>query len=143
MIKATLGFIYTPLLDQVLLIQKSKPVFHKGLLNGLGGKTDPGETAAQCIAREVQEESGLVIQEEDWLQIGSLKWTEWSVDVLVAKYSGDQNKALSLTGDPVTWYETNKLPANVVSNLNWLIPLGIDCLKQQHPPQVVVTYQEK
>ena len=34
---------------------------HKGKWNGLGGKFDTGESPEQCIIREVEEESGLLI----------------------------------------------------------------------------------
>lgn len=36
---------------------------HQGKWNGLGGKLLPGETPEECVTREVQEESGLILQE--------------------------------------------------------------------------------
>jgi len=35
---------------------------HEGKWNGLGGKIEPGETPEECVIREVQEESGLLIK---------------------------------------------------------------------------------
>lgn len=35
---------------------------HQGKWNGLGGKIEPGETPEDCVIREVQEESGLIIK---------------------------------------------------------------------------------
>jgi 8-oxo-dGTP diphosphatase len=37
--------------------------YHRGRFNGLGGKFEPGETPEACLAREVREESGLVVEE--------------------------------------------------------------------------------
>jgi 8-oxo-dGTP diphosphatase len=34
---------------------------HEGKWNGLGGKLEQGETPEECVIREVQEESGLII----------------------------------------------------------------------------------
>ena len=43
---------------QLLLIERRFPPL-QGLLNGVGGKLEPGETPRQCILREVAEETGL------------------------------------------------------------------------------------
>lgn len=42
----------------LLLIERRFPPL-QGLLNGVGGKLEPGETPRQCILREVAEETGL------------------------------------------------------------------------------------
>lgn len=36
---------------------------HEGKWNGLGGKFEPGETPEECVQREVEEESGLRLNE--------------------------------------------------------------------------------
>jgi len=41
--------------DQILLIEKLRGI-GKGKINGPGGKIDPGETPAECVVRECQEE---------------------------------------------------------------------------------------
>lgn len=53
----TLGFV---LADgkYVYLMRKDHPDFQAGKLNGVGGKLEPGETFADCMAREAVEESG-------------------------------------------------------------------------------------
>jgi 8-oxo-dGTP diphosphatase len=40
---------------------KKENDMHAGKWNGLGGKLEPGETPEECAAREIREESGLVI----------------------------------------------------------------------------------
>ena len=49
---------------QTLMLHRIKKEndMHEGKWNGLGGKLDPGETPEECIIREVEEESGLTIQ---------------------------------------------------------------------------------
>lgn len=139
MIHSTLGFIYTPDFQQVLLIEKEKPEFHKGKLNGLGGKNEPNETALACITREVKEESGLFIAETEWLAIGTLSWDVWYVEVFAAVYK-NKKTAVSPDSDKVAWYPTQKLPSNVLTNLPWLIPLGKDALTNDSPPFVKTVY---
>lgn len=130
MIPSTLGFIYTSDLSKVLLIKKQKPVFHKDKLNGLGGKNEVGETTRQCIVREVLEEAGLNILTKDWQKIGSLKWTEWQVTVFVAIYKGKDITNKIMKENQVAWYSVKDLPDNIISNLSWLVPMGVDVLKQ-------------
>lgn len=50
---ATLMFVVQG--DRILLIDKLRGI-GKGKVNGPGGKIDPGETAAECVVRECQEE---------------------------------------------------------------------------------------
>ena len=46
---------------RVLVIQRGKPP-SAGLWSVPGGKLEPGETLAQAVAREVREETGLVVE---------------------------------------------------------------------------------
>jgi len=47
--------------DRVLVIQRGKPP-GAGLWSIPGGKLEPNETLAQAVAREVREETGLVVE---------------------------------------------------------------------------------
>jgi 8-oxo-dGTP pyrophosphatase MutT (NUDIX family) len=140
MIHATLGFIYTSDLNYVLLIEKQKPISHKGKLNGLGGKNEEGEDGKSCIAREVKEESGLEISSDDWQLVGNLSWEDWDVEIFASIYKGNKEDVVPEKDKKIDWYPTKKLPDNVIENLLWLIPLGIDCLLNTNPPIVKVTY---
>lgn len=142
MIPSTLAFIYTPDFSEVLLITKHKPVFHKGLLNGLGGKCKTGETPIACVQREIKEESNLDIAESKWKSLGLLSWTEWEVTVFAAVYSGAKTDVKSLTEDAVSWYPVTQLPVNIISNLSWLVPLAVDVLTQKTPPTITVEYPD-
>jgi 8-oxo-dGTP diphosphatase len=48
---------------RTLMIHRIKKAndMHQGKWNGLGGKLEPGETPEECAAREVLEESGLLV----------------------------------------------------------------------------------
>lgn len=47
--------------DRVLVVQRGAPP-GEGLWSVPGGKQEPGETLAQAVAREVREETGLVVE---------------------------------------------------------------------------------
>lgn len=64
-----------------------------GKYNGLGGKFEPGESPEMCLAREVLEESGLVVEEavlKGFITFPAFDGTDdWYVFVyLVTKFSG-------------------------------------------------------
>ena len=52
-----LGFYFDG--DRVLLINKTKPEWQRGKLNGLGGTVESGEAPILGMVREFREESGL------------------------------------------------------------------------------------
>ncbi len=133
---ATLGFVFTPDFQQVLLIRKRRPNWQAGKINGVGGKTEPGESPRACISREMQEESGLVISPELWQKITVLRWDVWEVEVFASVYVGKQTDVVTLTDEEVTWFPATALPAEVMSNLRWLIPLSVDVLTNPTPPVV-------
>ena len=51
--------------EKTLMIHRNKKAddYHKGKWNGLGGKFNPGETPEECVKREVEEESGLIVKD--------------------------------------------------------------------------------
>ncbi|ABN67797.2 predicted protein [Scheffersomyces stipitis CBS 6054] len=59
-LKYTLGLIYCPETNEILLLNRYKSPW-MGKWNGVGGKLDADETPLQCIVRETKEETGLDI----------------------------------------------------------------------------------
>ena len=52
-------FLFTPDFKNVWLIEKQKPEWQKGCLNGIGGKIEENELPIQAANRELFEESGV------------------------------------------------------------------------------------
>jgi ADP-ribose pyrophosphatase YjhB (NUDIX family) len=50
----------------VLLIEKNRPQWQAGLINGIGGKIEAGETALEAMVREFREETGGITFQEQW-----------------------------------------------------------------------------
>lgn len=57
--------------DQILMLRRSNPP-NQGLWNGVGGRLEPGESARDCILREVREETGYHIADVTFC--GLLTW---------------------------------------------------------------------
>lgn len=65
------GFFFDRSRSRVWLIRKKRPEWQAGLLNGIGGKIEPGETAHAAMVREFEEEAGLRI--ERWEEVVRLE----------------------------------------------------------------------
>lgn len=86
--ESTLVFIFNPNLDKVWLIKKESPEWQRGLLNGLGGKTEGEESPIDCAIRELQEESGLI--KKDLVEVGSMVGIGWRTTI----YTGVTSETL-------------------------------------------------
>lgn len=138
--KYTLGFLFNQDLTKVLLIHKQRPVWQKGMINGLGGKFENQESAFVCIVREVKEETNLSTNSQDWTKFAELHSSKFAVDVMANIYFGQESDAVSNEDQWVEWIEVKNLPKNVMTNLTWLIPLALEKLKEKELKTVVATY---
>ncbi len=136
-----LGFIFTPNFDEVLLIEKQRPDWQRGKLNGIGGKVEDGETSAACMAREAREECGLVSGPEHWTYVGAMHGEGWSVDVYALIHRDTEHTLETTTDETVAWYSVATLPDRALTNLPWLIHLAIDKLKHDTFHSCTVRYR--
>ena len=72
-----------------LMVHRNKKAndIHEGKWNGLGGKFEAGETPEECVKREVEEESGLLIQNprlHGLIMFPNFKANDWYVFVFTA-----------------------------------------------------------
>ncbi len=127
MSKYVLGFYFDETMDSVVLIEKKKPKWQEGLLNGLGGKIEDGEVPAQAMQREFKEECGVDVS--DWVYIATMYGNDWSVEVFYAiAERGDKFDSVDSKEDEkvITIGVSELLEWDIVSNLQWLIPLCVD-----------------
>jgi 8-oxo-dGTP diphosphatase len=71
---ATLGYIFSPDRQQVLMIHRNARAddFHFGKYNGLGGKLEAGEDVVSGFKREIREESALECERLELA--GTISW---------------------------------------------------------------------
>lgn len=138
----SVGFILDKSLKKVLLIHKLNPAWQRGLVNGIGGKIEPGEDALSCMVRETLEESGLKTDKSLWTFLGIIESANWRVDVFSYKYSGKLQDARTCGKEKIEWFDSDKLPVNVVTNLKWLIPYAMDHINDTELNTFRVSYFE-
>ena len=118
-----LALLFTPDRGRVVLIRKTRPAWKVGRVNALGGKVVPGESAGDAARREVREEAGVDVRE--WEEF--LVWDD-PVYRMHALRAFDQaaGEAHTAEDQEVFLAEVDDLPATLIANLRWLIPLGLD-----------------
>ena len=128
-----LGFAFSSDRKSVILVEKNRPEWQAGKINGVGGHVNEGETDKAAMIREFKEETGhegpfwdefLIMTGRTWVvhcfctlfpDVGSLKFpVEFPV-----KDAADEIKAVRI-------YSVAALPDNVLYNLRWIIPLALD-----------------
>lgn len=98
--------------DQVLLAMKKRG-FGAGKWNGYGGKLESGESPKTGAVRELQEESGLIVQEEKLEQLAVILFKFEEVPLFechvfsTREWMGDLAETEEMRPE---WYQISKLP---------------------------------
>lgn len=129
-----LGFCFMGGGSEVVLIRKNKPAWQKGMLNGVGGKIEPGENAMEAMFREWREETGTHLT--NWHRFVTMDFSGAVVHVFKCCLEGFL-EVKSPTTEPVYIFRVSdvlggKLP-RVIPNLKWLIPMALHDSNVDHP----------
>jgi 8-oxo-dGTP diphosphatase len=118
-----LALLFTANRRQVVLMRRMRPLWQAGRVNALGGRPGDGESPGDAARREVREESGVDVKE--WTEV--LVWddAEYRMHVMraVSELAG---AARTMEDQEVFLADVESLPANVIDNLRWLVPLALD-----------------
>jgi 8-oxo-dGTP diphosphatase len=118
-----LALLFTANRRQVVLIRRTRPVWQADRVNALGGRLMDGESPGDAARREVREESGVDVKQ--WAEV--LVWddAEYRMHVMraVSELAG---AARTMEDQEVFLADVESLPANVIDNLRWLVPLALD-----------------
>lgn len=132
-IRYVVGFLFD-YGKRVLLINKTKPEWQKGKLNGIGGKIEPGETPLEAMIREFEEEAGLYIG--TWSNFATFIGKDYDIYFYRANLWIVKDKPKSMTEEKIEWIEYDSLPAHIVPNLSWIIPMAI-YMKRDHKAEII------
>lgn len=123
----TAGFLFTDDGQFVVLVQKNKPEWQRGLWNAIGGKVEDGETPLECMRREFKEECVFGAHELRWEQFATLRGADWEVHFFRAFHPirwhwTDKNYGLET--EVVKIWNVRHLPG-VIPNLHYLVPMAL------------------
>ena len=139
--EGAVGFYFTPDLERVALIEKLKPNWQKGLLNGIGGKLEPGESPAQAMKREFMEEAGLLIN--DFKQFAALRSNIYTVHFFACTGTNVKN-VKTLTEEKVDVYSVKLLdPKHCVYHLPWMIAMAQEFLRNGGKTEPYDIYEKR
>lgn len=120
------GFAYCD--GEVLLIEKMRPEWQRGYMNGVGGHIEEGERPCEAMRREFREETAMDTSALQWVERVRLLGCGWQVLFFRAWLDRVERDSVRMTTDeePV-WVPMNRLwSLPVLPNLRWLVPLCYD-----------------
>ena len=132
MVNYVLGFAFSDDTQHVVLIEKKRPGWQSGKLNGVGGHIEPGETSANAMMREFREETGVDLR--NFYRYGNLRGGAFSID-LYTTYTDMIYQVKTMTDEMVRWYLVDGVrysTSNVIPNLRWLIPMALSLRLGEH-----------
>lgn len=129
------GFLFDDNGGRVVLIEKQKPSWQKGLYNGIGGKIEANELPDEAMRREFEEETGVDV--EGWTRFARLKGesdVEWRVHFF---YTLNTNALLDVKDGrqpteerPFVFWIDELRTVPKIPNLAWLIPMALTMSKE-------------
>lgn len=136
---SVVGFLFDDPVTSVVLIEKKRPEWQKGLLNGPGGKIKNGETPETAMAREFFEETNLWIPPGMWREFARMTCDNSDIETIcftaklaVATYlrdmvrNGTDEKVIVLPVHCIT------VGLPTIPSVQWLVPLALDTNKTAH-----------
>jgi 8-oxo-dGTP diphosphatase len=135
-----LGFAFDKTKKHVVLIEKQKPDWQKGSLNGVGGKVETyDENIYAAMAREFKEETGVDTNKEEWSHFASMTFKNDVMGGMAVVYcfrlfSDAVYDCQTMEAEKVSLYSTD-INASIyepytacqhIKNLKVLIPMAKD-----------------
>lgn len=115
--KYVVGYLFNKK-DEVCLIEKNRPDWQKGRMNGVGGHIEDDETPEQAMIREFKEEAGATVK---WREFCFLHGPTYELYCFTSR---DDVKVDTMTDEVISWYHIDKLPEKILPNLKWMIPMA-------------------
>ena len=141
--KYVLGYAFNKDLDKVILINKNRPEWMAGKLNGVGGKIESGEEAIDAMVREFEEETGIATKANDWMVVTTLyKSLEFHISVFTT-VTDKIFEGTSTTDEFISIYSVQDIHLlgrrnALIYNVPWQIEMSLAQIKNPFIYDVVV-----
>jgi 8-oxo-dGTP diphosphatase len=122
------GFQFNFAGNRVALVRKLRPSAQFGLLNGVGGHVERGETSRAAVRREFREEAGLDQPETLWKHFASLRTHTENLVSFFSSFTDEVEKVRTVTDEVVGVYDVAVVTTyrrQNVSNLLWLLYMAL------------------
>ena len=126
--------------SHIVLVQKTKPDYLRGMWNGPGGKVEEGEIPHEAMMRELREETGLsavVTMEHAFIEMiasreGESDWRIWFFEIRLPH--ADLEEARQQPGEELVAVRSIQMldRRRLVPNLCWIIPYMLDDYRTEH-----------
>lgn len=146
MTEYVLGFAFAT--DQhaqtyVALIEKLKPEWQRGKLNGIGGKIEKSDLSRNgAMSREFHEETGVETERDSWIQFAKMEFDDAAVFCYVGRMDWEKfNSLWSPTPEQVIKVRADRLWSfKPMRNLSWLVPMAQAWLNDPTMPRLVIQH---
>lgn len=135
-VRYSIGLAFDESLKHIVLILKNKPAFLQGLWNAPGGKLEENETPLDCVVREYEEETGVIINSEQWIEIFDCKndIMGYTLNVFFAK-NDNIFKATTTTDEKIQIVKVDNLDMyQLAPNIRWMVPFCMTASKSFELP---------
>lgn len=141
------GFMFSPDLQQVALIRKTKPKWQAGKLNGVGGSIEPNESDLDAMVREFLEETAELTDPNFWRHYLTMEGINddgapFGVEFFCT--TGDLQMLVSATEEQIETLPLWQIfpgRKDMIENLPWLIGMALDHLQDGRPSYATVFYE--
>lgn len=135
------GFAFSRNRENLVLIEKQRPEWQKGFLNGVGGKVEKEDLSIfEAMKREFEEETGVKTFEKDWTHFATMTFEDdimgsSAIIYCFKMFSNLIYQCKTIEQEEIKIFNITNLENNVfptligekiIKNLDVLIPLALD-----------------
>lgn len=123
-----LGLIFNKSKNKILLVEKRKPEWMKGMWNGIGGKIEEGEKSIEAMIRETIEETTYNFTFTHTITFICPGGTVFVFKAFCTN-ANDQISYEQAENEELRIWPLYNLPVTMMANLKWIIPLSLSSVQ--------------
>jgi 8-oxo-dGTP pyrophosphatase MutT (NUDIX family) len=139
MVRYVVGLMFSEDSKMVLMIEKQRPEWQKGFLNGVGGHVEPGEELIDRMIEEFKEETAIITQADNWTHSFTLSGSDWMVDFYYS-FNDLVYQFRTITDERLILLPVDRLSEmKTLPDLQWSIPMILQLHRDKEALSTPVT----